>query len=141
MMKWLRNLFGGSTTRALASELGEQRNRLLIENSDLEDQNRYLQEQLEELRKEYKSLESELSRAMEQVVLMESYKNRMKDIETLLNEKPREVYIMSPEIFSRLEKSMEAGVVTKETSAQQTGYLLGIQRVLAYLRQNHVASR
>jgi len=49
----------------------------------------------------------------------------------------REVHRLSLESYRKLERELSSPVMGKDTTPQQTGYLLGIQHVLQKLRDGY----
>lgn len=65
-----------------------------------------------------------------------------KDIRELQN-RPQQVeyqFVMTQRVYDDLERSLEAPIVTNNTTAQGAGYLTGIQRALAEVRKRYVTN-
>lgn len=92
---------------------------------------------LETVLEEHTAVVTKLSN--EKGILQSKVYELERQVEVLRNTKQQVVFSFSKESFDKFQKTFEQPVVTSNTTPHGTGYLLGIQRVLAYLRDNHVA--
>ncbi len=95
--------------------------------------------QIQELQRQNRELTLQLTTTSETLDRVSTELTTLaNNYQVLVQKKPDVVFSFSQESFNTFQKQFEQGIVTNSTTAHGTGYLLGIQRVLSVLRDNHV---